>query len=56
MHRAAKRWLYWSPRILCILFVAVASVQAIHVLGESYGTWKTILCQQYNLHRWGLCI
>jgi hypothetical protein len=56
MNRSVKRCLYWSPRILCILFVALASVQAIHVLGEGYGTWKTILTQQATWHRWGPCI
>ncbi len=56
MNRSVKHCLYWTPRILCILFVAFATVQAICMLGEGYGTWKTILCQQSTWHRWGLCI
>jgi hypothetical protein len=56
MNRSVERCLYWTPRILCILFVALASVQAIYTLGESYGTWKTLLTQQSTWHRWGLCI
>jgi hypothetical protein len=56
MNRTVNCCLSWTPRILCILFVALASLQAIHVLGEGYGTWKTILTLQSNWHRWGLCI
>jgi hypothetical protein len=46
-----KRCQYWTPRILCILFVALASVQAVYALGEGYTTWKTILSQQSTWHR-----
>jgi hypothetical protein len=53
MKRTVK---YWTPRILCILFIAVATVQAVHTLGEGYETWKTILSQQSDWHRWGLLI
>ena len=56
MNRSVKCCLNWAPRILCILFVALASVQAIHMLSEGYWTWRTILTQQSTWHQWGLCI
>jgi hypothetical protein len=56
MNRSVKCFLRWTPRILCILFVAFASVQAVYALGDAYGTWKTILSQQSTWHQWGLCI
>ena len=56
MNPSVKCCLYWTPRILCILFVALASVQAVYALGEGYTTWKTILSQQATWHGWGLCL
>ena len=56
MNPSMQRCLCWTPRILCILFVAFATVQAVYTLGEGYATWKTILCQQSTWHRWGLSI
>jgi hypothetical protein len=53
MNSSMKRW---TPRILCILFVVLTTVQGIHTLGDGYGTWKTLLSQQSTWQRWGLCI
>ena len=53
MKRAVKSW---TPRILSILFIAVATVQVSHTLGEVYETWKPILSQQSDWHRWALLI
>jgi len=44
-----KRLLFWSPRILCILFAAFLSLFALDVFGEGYGFWKTILALLIHL-------
>lgn len=38
-----KRLLYWSPRVLTILFVVFLSLFALDVFKEGYGFWKTVL-------------
>ena len=43
MSRAMQRALFWSPRVLCILFAVFVSLFAVDVFGEGYGFWKTIL-------------
>jgi len=42
MKRPVKRWLFWTPRILCILFAVFISLFAFDVFGEGYGFWETI--------------
>ena len=42
MHRSMRRFLFWSPRILAIVFSMFLSIFAFDVLGEGYGFWKTI--------------
>jgi len=37
-----KRVLFWTPRVLCILFAIFLSVFALDVFSEGYGLWKTI--------------
>jgi hypothetical protein len=44
-----KQLLFWSPRILCLLFAAFISIFAADVLGEGYGFWKTILALLIHL-------
>ena len=44
-----KRWLFWTPRILCLLFAAFVSLFALDVLGEGNGFWKTILALAIHL-------
>ena len=39
----ALQLLYWTPRLLCILFAIFISLFALDVLGEGYGFWGTIL-------------
>jgi hypothetical protein len=43
MTTASKRWLYWTPRILCILLAAFMSIFAADVFEESHGFWQTAL-------------
>jgi len=37
-----KRFLYWSPRILAILFAAFTSVFALDVFQDERGFWLTV--------------
>jgi hypothetical protein len=43
MTTAAKRWLFWTPRILCILFAAFLGLFALDVFEEGRGFWQTAL-------------
>lgn len=42
MKTPLQRLLFWTPRILCILFAAFMSIFAADVFGEGYGFWRTI--------------
>ena len=42
MNASAKRVLFWTPRILCILFAIFLSMFAIDVFDEGYSFWQTI--------------
>ena len=42
MNTNTKRVLFWTPRVLCILFAVFLSVFALDVFGEGYGLWQTI--------------
>jgi hypothetical protein len=49
MRQPFKRLLFWSPRIICILFALFLSLFALDVFGESHGVWKTILALSIHL-------
>lgn len=49
MKRPLQRLLFWTPRILCLLFAAFLSVFALDVFGEGYGFWKTVLALLVHL-------
>ena len=49
MSRPVKRWLYWTPRIACILFAVFISVFALDVFGEGKGFWQTALALLMHL-------
>ena len=36
-------WLYWSPRILTILFILFISLFALDIFDMSLGFWETVL-------------
>ena len=38
-----KRLLFWTPRILCILFAVFISLFALDVFGGGYTFWETLL-------------
>jgi hypothetical protein len=42
MNTSMKRVLFWTPRVLCILFALFLGVFALDVFGEGYGFWQTI--------------
>ena len=56
MNRTTKRWLCWTPRILCILFAAFLSLFALDVFGEGYSFWKTLLALLIHLVPVGVLI
>jgi hypothetical protein len=49
MRSQMKRFLFWSPRLLCILFAVFVSVFALDVFGQGYGFWKTILALSMHM-------
>ena len=49
MKRPVKRLLFWTPRILCILFAVFVSLFALDVFGEGYGLWGTMLALLMHL-------
>jgi hypothetical protein len=42
MKTPVRRVLFWTPRILSILFAVFISLFALDVFGEGYGFWKTL--------------
>jgi len=48
MSRSAARLLYWSPRILAIVFAAFISIFALDAFGENHGFWSTALA--FSIH------
>ena len=49
MNGPVKRLLFWTPRVLCIVFALFISLFALDVFGESYGFWKTVLALMIHL-------
>ncbi len=44
-----KPLLFWTPRILCLLFAVFLSMFALDVFNEGLGFWKTILALLIHL-------
>jgi hypothetical protein len=40
MNTSTKRILFWTPRILCLLFAVFVSLFALDVFGENHGFWN----------------
>ena len=49
MKGSVKRILFWTPRILSILFAVFISLFALDIFGEGYGTWQTIVALLMHL-------
>jgi hypothetical protein len=43
MKRPTKQLLFWSPRVLTILFALFVSLFALDVFDEGYGVWETVV-------------
>ena len=42
MNKLTKQSLYWTPRILCLLFAGFLSIFALDVFSEDHGFWQTV--------------
>jgi len=42
MDKPVRRLLYWTPRVVCILFAAFISIFAADVFEEGRGFWQTV--------------
>jgi hypothetical protein len=49
MSRSMKQFLFWIPRILCILFALFLSLFSLDVFDEGLGFWETILALLLHL-------
>ena len=49
MNTPAKRLLFWTPRIICLLFAAFISLFALDVFEENHGFWNTLLALSLHL-------
>ena len=56
MKTPAKRLLFWTPRILCLLFAAFVSLFALDVFDEHQGLWNTILALLMHLIPTGILL
>jgi hypothetical protein len=43
MKKQTKQFLFWTPRVLTILFILFLALFALDVFGEGYGFWETVL-------------
>ena len=51
-----KRLLFWTPRLLCILFAVFISLFALDVFGEGHGFWGTMVAFLMHLIPTGLLL
>jgi len=56
MNTPTKRFLFWTPRILCLLFAVFISLFAMDVFNENHGFWKTTLALLIHLIPTGLLL
>ncbi|NQT35514.1 hypothetical protein HQ587_10010 [bacterium] len=49
MNNTTKQLLFWTPRVICILFAAFISLFALDVFDEGQGVLKTILALAIHL-------
>jgi hypothetical protein len=49
VNKPARLALFWTPRILCILFALFLSLFALDVFGEGYGFWEALLALLIHL-------
>ena len=56
MTKSVKRLLFWTPRILCILFAVFVSLFCFDVFGAGNSFWKTILALLIHLIPTGIIL
>jgi len=56
MKKATKRVLFWTPRIICIIFAVFISLFALDVFSEGYGIMKTLLALLIHLIPTGIIL
>ena len=56
MEESVKRFLFWTPRILCIAFAVFVSLLALDVFGEGYTFFETILAFLIHLIPTGIIL
>jgi hypothetical protein len=56
MTTTTKRVLFWTPRLLCLLFAAFISLFALDVFDGSHGFWNTILALLIHLIPTGILL
>lgn len=49
MDNGLKQFLYWAPRILCLLFAAFLSIFFLDVFSEDYSFWETVVALLMHL-------
>lgn len=49
MHNLSKRALFWTPRVLSIVFIAFLSLFSLDVFDERLGFWGTVLALAIHL-------
>jgi hypothetical protein len=49
MTSSARRLLYWTPRVVCIVFAAFISIFAADVFGPGAGFWRTLIALLMHL-------
>jgi len=56
MKGSTTQWMFWAPRVLCILFALFISIFALDVFGEGYGLWQTVAALTMHLIPTGLVL
>jgi hypothetical protein len=56
MKTPMKRFLFWTPRILCLLFAGLISLFALDVFEENHGFWNTTLALLLHLIPTGILL
>lgn len=56
MKKPVKQVVFWTPRILCVLFAVFVSLFALDVFGEGYNFWETIVALTMHLVPTGIIL
>lgn len=56
MKTSSKRFLFWTPRALCLLFAGFISLFALDAVGEGQGVWNTVLALLMHLIPTGILL